>query len=202
MEDDNNYLGFIQLNRSQKLLNFIKRRNTAFVLLTLIAVRARRTHQQFFDDLKIGDAYIGDYKSYGVSENVYRADKKFLEKFGIATFKPTTKGTIARIIDTSIFDINAEEVTDEPTNNQRPINGQPTTNNKKKNDKKKNIFTINTKNQILKDPDFVRYKEIYHDDGDTAVRAKMNLLPILEQRYPNWKYQREWVEAQSALRTS
>lgn len=140
---NNIFHGFIQLKRTSKLLNLIKKRPSAFVLLTLIALRARRTNSdEYLDNLKVGEALIGDYEKYGATEMIYRTDKKFLKKYKFATFTPTTEGTIAQLFDTSIFDVNEDNSTDKITNKQQSINGQETTNNNgnKDNNEKKNIY--------------------------------------------------------------
>ncbi len=138
----------------------IKHRPTAFVLLTLIAKRARRTSDVIIDNLEIGEALIGDYETYGVTEQVYRSDKIFLKKFNFATFRSTNKGTVAKITATSIFDINAEELTHKPTGDHRTTNEQLTTNKNTKNDKvnfQKTIFGVqsNMANKIGSPPDAI-----------------------------------------------
>lgn len=198
MTTKGNYLGFIQLNRSPELQSLIKVRHTAFVLLTMIALRARRTNDEYFDDLQIGEAYLGDYESYGVTESVYRADKKFLEKYKLVTFKPTTKGTIARLVSTDYFNINAEESTNTPSPYQHSNPDHTTTNNKEKNDNKKIAFNAK-KNPIMEDEAFTKLLEVYHRGDDIGVRAKMSLAPVLASRYPTWKFQKEWDEANKFL---
>lgn len=130
-----NFRGFIQLNRNNEVFSLIKNRHSAYSLLTIIALRARRTTERCFDGLRIGEALIGDYESYGATEQIYRSDKKFLEKYGLATFKTTTKGTIAQLTGSIIFDINEEEITGKITDPQRPAHEPPTTNNKENNGK-------------------------------------------------------------------
>jgi hypothetical protein len=125
---------FIQAVRDSKNAEqMLLKRPTAFLLLYIIANRARRTNDSKFDDLKVGEALIGDYLSYGATEQIYRSDKDFLERYKFATFRATSKGTIAKLIDTSIFNINPEPANDQPneqlTNNQRTTNEQLTTNN-------------------------------------------------------------------------
>ena len=124
---------FIKFKRSSEDFKYlIKSRPTAFALLSLIAQRARRTLNHPDPELQMGDALIGDYKSYGVSRRVYRTDLDYLRKYQFVTTQTTNKGTIARIVKTTIFDINAEE---RPTN--RPDRGQQeATNNNDKNEKK------------------------------------------------------------------
>jgi hypothetical protein len=137
--------GFILMLRSKQLLKLLERRQSAFVLLTLIALRARRTAELHFDELKIGEALIGDYKSYGATEQIYKTDKKFLEKYGLATFKSTNRGTIASLISTTIFDINEEKpIINNPTDEKQTVNEQSTINNNVNNEKK-DIYSFKSK---------------------------------------------------------
>ncbi|MHC4496421.1 MAG: hypothetical protein ACYSYM_11435, partial [Planctomycetota bacterium] len=99
--------GFIKLIRSEQTRELQKDPN-AFTLLSVIACRARRTSMFDTQDLKLGEALIGDYKNYGMTEQEYRTSKTKLKRWGFATFKATTKGTIAKLTDKSIYDINIE----------------------------------------------------------------------------------------------
>jgi hypothetical protein len=56
-------------------------------------------------------------------------------------------------------------------------------------------------NLIVGDPIFKRYYEIYNLGEDWAVRVKMDLLPRLEAKYPFWRYEKEWQEARTQLRS-
>lgn len=147
---NNNTVGFIKLLRTKDVFELIRRRPSAFNLLTLIAYRAKRTNEENFDQLEIGQAYIGDPESYGVTQQVYRTDKKFLENHNLATFKATNKGTIARLISTSIFDINEEKITNKPTSDERTTNERLTT-NKNDNNEKKDIYPFKIKKLTSKD---------------------------------------------------
>ncbi len=140
MSEPNN--GFLKIKRSGKLLELIKTRPTAYGLLTLIALRAKRTTDTSMDGLKVGQAYVGDYKNYGVTMQIYRTDKLFLEKWGFSTFQSTNKGTIATLCDDSVYDINAtSRPTHKSTIDQQATNNQLTTNKNIKNDKNiKNIY--------------------------------------------------------------
>ena len=117
--------GYIKLNRSPQLLNLLETDHQAFVMLTWIAVRANR---------ETGQAMIGDWRKMGVtSEATYRRIKNRIQAAGLATFKATNKGTLATLVNISIFDINrveADEQTDEQTDEQSPKKPttQPTTN--------------------------------------------------------------------------
>jgi hypothetical protein len=113
--------GFIKLNRSPETLELLNDPN-AFVLLTVIALRARRTDEFNIHNLQIGQALIGDHRKYGLSEQQYRSAVKRLRKWGLAAFKPTSRGTIATLIDSRIYDIN--ETSSPRTNNERPASEQ------------------------------------------------------------------------------
>ena len=124
--------GFIKLIRSEHTRELQKDPN-AFTLLSVIAYRARRTNTFNVPNLQLGEALLGDFKNYGMTEQEYRTSKTKLKRWGFATFKATSKGTIAKLTDNSIYDINIES-SNEPGN--EPSNGQATTNKNDKNEKK------------------------------------------------------------------
>lgn len=97
--------GFIKLNRGPETLELLHDPN-AFILLTVIALRARRTDEFNVHNLRCGQALIGDYEKYGLSRQQYRTAMKRLGQWGLATFKPTTRGTVATLADRRIYDIN------------------------------------------------------------------------------------------------
>jgi hypothetical protein len=119
------FSGFLKLMRGEDTAELIKD-HKAFTLLALIAYRARRNGAFSVDGLSTGEALIGDYKSCGLTQQAYREAKQRLAGWGFATFKGTSKGTIARLIDSRVFDINAEG-NNEPSN-KRTTNEQRTSN--------------------------------------------------------------------------
>ena len=123
---------YVQLIRSKETEELMKK-PYCFMLLSHIALRAKRTNDFSVHNLVIGEALIGDYRSIGLTEQKYRTAKKLLEKWKFITIKSTNKGTIAKLIDKRIFNINEEEdndqTNDQSTINQRSINDQSTTNN-------------------------------------------------------------------------
>jgi hypothetical protein len=115
----------------------------ALLLFMQIAIRAQRTNTFNRYDLDVGEALLGDYKSLKMTEGQYRAAKKFLEKHSFATFRGTNRGTIAKLINTDIFDPNLEnedELNNEQTTAQQQTDNEPTTttNNVKKENNSKN----------------------------------------------------------------
>ena len=77
-----------------------------FALLTQIALRAKRSDDFNLQNLKVGESFIGDYQRAGLTEQRYRTAKNNLSKWGFATFKATNKGTIAKLTDARVYDIN------------------------------------------------------------------------------------------------
>ena len=143
--------GFIKLMRSRNTLVLLQRPK-CFVLLSLIALRARRTGEINMHNLGIGEALIGDREAIGLTQQEYRTAKSALEKLGLVTFRGTNKGTVAKLIDTSIFDVNVEhdneQNNDPATIKERTGNEQATTN---KNDKElKNEKRIKNKYKNFK----------------------------------------------------
>jgi hypothetical protein len=100
--------GFVKLRRGEATWELLEDHN-AFVLLTVIALRARRTHSFNRHGLQIGQALIGDYEAYGLTEKQYRLAKARLERYGLAGFKATNRGTIATLLGREIFDINEDD---------------------------------------------------------------------------------------------
>lgn len=114
--------GFIKFNRnSSKYFRIIEERPTAFTLLSLIANRARRTNEKDLSvELEIGEALIGDFFSYNVTESVYRTDVKFLIKHGfILKTRTNRRGTVVKLVNTDIFDICPHIFDQELTTNKR-----------------------------------------------------------------------------------
>jgi len=99
--------GFIKLHREG--LELLEASPSAFLLLVLIAFRARRTGSTYSTHkLKMNEAVIGDHETIGLTRQQYRGAMEKLEKYGLAVFKRDKRGTIATLISTAIFDINAE----------------------------------------------------------------------------------------------
>lgn len=98
--------GFVMLMRSDETRELL-RDPKAFVLLTQIAYRARWSDSLSVDNLKPGQALIGDHRACGLTEKEYRNAKDRLEKWNLATFQGANKGTVATLSDARVFDIRA-----------------------------------------------------------------------------------------------
>ena len=128
---------FIKLLRSDATTELMKD-NYAFILLTQIAIRARRTDVFNVENLKLGEALIGDHRSIGLSRQNYRTALKKLKKWGFVTIKTTTNGTIATICNSDVYDINVlganQQSNHRVTTRQPSTNHRVTTNKNVKND--------------------------------------------------------------------
>ena len=120
--------GFIKLHREG--LDLLKDSPPAFLLLVLIALRAKRADPAYsIYKLKANEAFIGDYGTIGLTRSQYRTAIEKLEKQGLVKFQTNTKGTIATLISTTLLDINAEpgETDDkEPSSSRLAAIEQPT----------------------------------------------------------------------------
>lgn len=114
--------------RNPQLEELGRVRPTALVLLRIYLNRAKNTEDRGNPDLEVGEAYLGDWKMYTKSEQIYRTDKSYLEKYKILTYRATNRGTIARLVDTSFFDVEWKKSTDKSTDKPRASHEQATTN--------------------------------------------------------------------------
>ena len=123
--------GWFRAMRGPTPLELIRANPSAFILAYIISYRAQYSAEFNRHNLALGEALIGDHRNYGMSERQYRTAKQKLEKWHFATFKATTKGTIAKLTDTrlfSIFRLESDGQKDkQPTGKRRPSDGQPTT---------------------------------------------------------------------------
>ena len=131
--------GFVKLNRSDETFEFLRDPH-AFTLLTVIAVRARRTEKFNIHNLRPGQALIGDHTNYGMTLQQYRTAKRRLIRWGFIACKATSKGTIATLLDNRVYDINCIDsppsINKQPTSEPQAANKPPTTNKNEKNGKK------------------------------------------------------------------
>jgi len=114
---------FIKFIPSPEAMWLVHNQANAFRLLTIIATLARRESGNP-DGLQIGEAFIGDWKSYGMSEQNYRTAKDVLVKRQHlkiletnrtrkkSTTGVTTKGTKVKLLTTNVYDINKNDGND------------------------------------------------------------------------------------------
>lgn len=148
----NGQAGWFKAHRSDEAMELIRANKNAFILLYVIAARARWRDGFNAHGLTQGESFIGDHDAYGLTEREYRTAKALLEKHGFATFKPTNKGTVATIENPTVFDIwqsqDDEQNVTRPTDRRRTGDGQTTTNEEGK--KERRIDTSESKpNEVI-----------------------------------------------------
>lgn len=74
----------------------------AFLMLLKIAYNTKRDDFFSIPELDIGEAFV-TAEIVGMSQQTFRTTKKKLLKWGFAEFKPTSKGTIARLTTDKFF---------------------------------------------------------------------------------------------------
>jgi len=126
--------------RSDEFDELIHANPLAFTLAAVIASRARYRQGFNADGVERGEAWIGDYRKCGMTRQQYRTALSQLIKWHFVTTRPTNKGTVARLIDTRIFDplncASNQQNNQTPTTKQPPSNHQATTNEERKKEKK------------------------------------------------------------------
>ena len=141
---------FVKTIRSDEA-SFLDANPNANHMLNVIARRARRTKCDL-NKLEVGECFIS-FKSLGLTEQQYRTAKKHLQKMNLVGFRVgrkltggvTAGVTVARLLDSRVYDINSGEDNATPTPRQRQPNANLTSNKEcknDKNDKNKNISQL------------------------------------------------------------
>lgn len=193
------------MERSPEFDALIKKRPTAFVLLAIIAKRARKVPLKVDDGYEVGEAFIGDYKEYGATQQSYRTDKKCLENFKLVTFKTTNRGTVAKIVNSSIFDISRESSTSKVTDKQQSNNMQLTTKQEVRSEneeesqakpiEKKAFFNdipLNHSSPSLKSS--FPYKEVSEDYWEFYAPAIATEMGFNEESWAFINGKRDWIK--------
>lgn len=123
--------GWFKAMRNPEAMELLARNPNALVLAYVIAFRAQYSSGFNRHHLKPGEALLGDFKNYRMTEQNYRTAKKELEQGGFATFRVTPNGTIGRLINTRLFSVLPSACNGQSnrrvTDGQRAANGRPTT---------------------------------------------------------------------------
>ena len=162
---------FIKYNPDSDMAKYLQSRPIANHLACIIATRARRT-KCILEGLEIGECFLGDYKKIGITEQQYRTAKKCLKRIGLATFRGTSKGTVAKLVSIDVWDLNLEAPNERATGNL--------TNEQR--------LTKNVKNKELKNKSIVAFKslvEFFIEKTGKTMRIKKEEKDILNQ--PNFK---------------
>jgi hypothetical protein len=125
--------GWFKAMRGEEPLELIQANPLACVLALVIAHRARWRDGFNQHGLSVGEAFLGDFEAYGMSERQYRTAKDCLAKWGFATFKATNKGTIGKLTDARLFSVILDQSDEQNADERRTSDGQPATNEERKN---------------------------------------------------------------------
>ena len=120
--------GWFKVHRSNEFRYLMKHQPNAFVLLCLIASRARYHDEKGDDSLQINEAYIGDHDSCGLTRGEYRTAIKVLEAREHIITRRVRRGFIAKLISNDVF-----EATNEMTSKSTNLNESKTSNIKSHN---------------------------------------------------------------------
>ena len=146
---------FIKASRSETA-SFLDFNPNANHLLNVIARRARRTPCNL-NNLSVGECFIS-FKSVGLTEQQYRTAKKHLQKIDLVSFRVARKltggvtsgVTVAKLMDSRVYDINIDECNATVTPPQRQPNANLTSNKNVKNDKNVNKDLVEPESQRKK----------------------------------------------------
>ena len=198
--------GWFKAVRGDEAMELIRHNPNAFTLAFIIAWRARFRSGFSACGLEPGEAMLGDFDSFGMTERQYRTAKEQLSKWRFATFRTTGRGTIGRLMDSRLFDpLNLASDTRNdglPTNGRRPAGVEPTTN---KNEKKEEEGTRSALAPFNEFPSWEEFWE-YCQSPNCGLTAEWYARDKWEaanaenwRRMPNWQaYARRgkgWWEA-------
>jgi len=116
--------GFIKYMRSEEAINLHSNKN-ANHLLSIIAFRASRKGNPVLG-VNPGEALLGDYKNYNLTRQQYRTALKNLQDWGYINHRVTNKGTIVKLLNSAVYDINSNESNHQTTIKQPSSNHQTT----------------------------------------------------------------------------
>ena len=144
--------GYIQLHRGEPAEALLRYPN-CFALLTLIAMRARRELPQLNPyGLQLGESLIGDTSIIGLTRQEFRTALGNLQKWGLVSARTTNKGTITRLCDSTIYNINGI-ICDQPANNQQTTNKSPKNNHQNNHQESLvNLDESSTYNEFVDEP--------------------------------------------------
>jgi len=141
--------GFIKAMRTEEA-DFLDDHPIANHVLNVIARRARRTPCKL-NKLEIGECFIG-HKGLGITERQYRTAKKQLSQWGLAEFKrgrkATDRGTVAKLLNSKVYDINVTEDDGRKADKGRKRDGKETTNKECNNENNEELIPLTKMKEI------------------------------------------------------
>jgi hypothetical protein len=166
-------------------------------LALIIAKRARRTYCPL-ENLQIGECFLGDCKKIGITEQQYRTAKQQLTRINFATFRGTNKGTIAKLVNSDVWDINVTEG-NEQTNGQATdkttTNNETTTTNKNvKNKRTKESKELKEKSKEEPTPKIDLSKLTPLEELKLILNGDLTRVTQLDKNFHFGLFGKEWSE--------
>jgi hypothetical protein len=191
---NSNPYGYIKLARSPELTELLRDPN-AWTLFTTIAARARwRSAGLGVDDVQLGEALIGDFRSAGMTRGEYREATKRLHKYRLATFRTTNRGTFGKLTNTKVFDLNMganpppdnqpsdqRTANEQPAGDQRTANEQPVTKKESRETRKANKKETRSPNEIERQVEAIYEvypRKVNTAEGKQAIRKALRETPF------------------------
>jgi hypothetical protein len=176
-------MAFIKLNRDgNSAEKMMAERPTAYLLLSLIAMRAKRSDNHPNKKLKLNQAYIGDKSYCGNNDNIYRSDKKYLEKHGYCRFEGTNQGTVATLLQNDIFDINADLERPQAHERNHEQNNEPATSKRQSKKAKSHEQSTNQVTSEITTNKECFTRNILTAVSDSKIEVK-NMSEVLAERF-------------------
>lgn len=188
--------GFVKLTRNPEVWELIKANPSAFVLATVIALRARWKPGFNAHGLDVGEAFLGDFKEYGLTRQRYRTAMRKLREARFATFKSTHRGTVAKLLDSRLYDLprssGNHHTSHQPASRQPAGSQQATTNEKgkkgNKGKKRQNFIPRSAREKAFLSGWAEAYESqfgrSYVDNGDADTVLARRLLTSLRDSSP------------------
>lgn len=195
--------GFIKLNRCEDTLELLLKEPNAFLLLCLIAYRARRNDKFNVKNLGPGEALIGDDGSCGLTTQMYRTAKEKLAEWNFVTFKTTNKGTVAKMIDTRVWDINCDDAirqnNNQTTDKEQASNRPATPNEERKNERNsvsKDTSSVATSPSTAAAPPPADFSISKQTVIEALISKGITKLKDHKQLFKSWGTQKVWFGLQ------
>jgi hypothetical protein len=197
----NERVGWLKAMRTEDAMELIAQNPLAYTLAAMIALRARWREGFNRHGLGIGEAMLGDFEKYGMTEKQYRTAKTHLEKGGFAAFRRASKGTIAKLTDMRLFSVfesrEGEQKGEHEPDNGQSKGGQGATNEERRDDK--NVINQERLNvAIAPVPRFTQPPSLTaHRPGEAFEKELMSglrtLLGAREMENAGGNWRENWV---------
>jgi len=193
--------GWFSVHRTPQLEHMFCRDHSALALLMQIASRARWNDGWNPHNLRVGEALVGDHENIGLTRGKYREALARLVKYGIATTRTTSKGTVVMLTGNTLTvsdnHRNSQQDSQQATIEQPSNNHQATTNEEGKKDTREEGKTKRAKLSYPEDFLSLYDKHPKRDAKADAAKgyAKLSatdrerLVRYLDRMYgsPDWK---------------